>query len=148
MLSKYRIYRYDQMDAPAVTAGTNAVLIGARSGLFPDMGYAVPGEMGGLWAGEKKVCDGFFFAIDDVPLVAADACEQNPVETAFHYRMQQEELHVVRRQVIPDGIKGCVIELEIENQRSAPRMVEVSFTVRTDILTVASARGTDGAELV
>ena len=147
MLSKYRIYRYDQMDAPAVTAGTNAVLIGARSGLFPDMGYAVPGEMGGLWAGEKKVCDGFFFAIDDVPLVAADACEQNPVETAFHYRMQQEELHVVRRQVIPDGIKGCVIELEIENQRSAPRMVEVSFTVRTDILTVASARGTDGAEL-
>ena len=35
MLSKYRIYRYDQMDAPAVTAGTNAVLIGARSGRFP-----------------------------------------------------------------------------------------------------------------
>ena len=147
MLSKYRIYRYDQMDAPAVTAGTNAVLIGARSGLFPDMGYAVPGEMGGLWAGEKKVCDGFFFAIDDVPLLIADACEQNPVETAFHYRMQQEELHVVRRQMIPDGVKGCVIELQVENLRNAPRMVEISFTVRTDILTVASARGTDGLEL-
>ena len=147
MLSKYRIYRYDQMDAPAVTAGTNAVLIGAQSGLFPDMGYAVPGEMGGLWAGEKKVCDGFFFAIDDVPLLVADACEQNPAETAFHYRMQTEALHIVRRQAIPDGVKGCVIELEIENLRNAPRMVEVSFTVRTDILTVASARGTDGMEL-
>ena len=147
MLSKYRIYRYDQMDAPAVTAGTNAVLIGARSGLFPETGLAVPGEMGGLWAGEKKVCDGFFFAIDDVPLMIADACEQNPVETAFHYRMQQEELHVVRRQMIPDGVKGCVIELQVENLRNAPRMVEVSFTVRTEIMTVASSRGTDGMEL-
>ena len=147
MLSKYRVYRYDNMDAPAVTAGTNAVLIGAQSGLFPDMGHAVPGEMGGLWAGEKKVCDGFFFAIDDVPLLSADACEQSPAATAFHYRMQPEELHVVRRQYIPDGVNGCVIELTIENQRSVPRMVEVSFTVRTEILTVAAARGTDDSEL-
>ena len=53
MLSKYRVYRYDRLDSPAVTAGSAAVLIGAQSGLFPDMGYAVPGEMGGLWAGEK-----------------------------------------------------------------------------------------------
>ena len=56
-------------------------------------------------------------------------------------------MHIVRRQYIPDGVKGCVIELTIENQRNAPRMVEVSFTVRTDILTVAAANGTDGTEL-
>ena len=74
MLSEYRVYRYDQMHKPAVTAGTHAVLIGAQSGLFPDLGFNVEGEMGGLWAGEKKVCDGFFFAIDDVPLTCADAC--------------------------------------------------------------------------
>jgi len=147
MLSKYRVYRYDQMHMPAVTAGTHAVLIGAQSGLFPDLGFNVEGEMGGLWAGEKKVCDGFFFAIDDVPLTCADACEINPAATAFHYRMQEQELHVVRRQYIPDGVNGCVIELTIENRKSAPRMVEVSFTVRTDILTVASARGEDSMEL-
>ena len=68
MLSNYRVYRYDHMESLAVTAGTRAVLIGAQNGLFPDIGHNVPGEMGGLWAGEKKVCDGFFFAIDDVPL--------------------------------------------------------------------------------
>lgn len=147
MLSKYRVYRYDQLQAPAVTAGTNAVLIGAQNGLFPDMGFIVPGEMGGLWAGARKVCDGFFFAIDDVPLLAADAFEAQPVSSAFHYRMQKEELHVVRRQYIPDGVSGCVIELTVENLRRAPRMVEVSFTVRTDILTVAAARGDDGTEL-
>lgn len=147
MLSAYRVYRYDQMDAPVVTAGTCAVLIGAQNGLFPDLGFNVEGEMGGLWAGEKKVCDGFFFAIDDVPLTCADACEVNPAATAFHYRMQQQGLHVVRRQFIPDGAGGCVIELTVENHRNAPRMVEVSFTVRTDILTVAAARGEDGMEL-
>ena len=133
--------------APVVTAGSAAVLIGAQNGLFPDMGYAVPGEMGGLWAGEKKICDGFFLAVDDVPLTQADACEIHPVVTAFHYRMQKERLHVVRRQFIPDGVSGCVIELTIENLKNAPRMAEVSFTVRTDILTAAAARGEDGAEL-
>ena len=147
MLSEYRVYRYDQMHQSAVTAGTHAVLIGAQSGLFPDMGFNVEGEMGGLWAGEKKVCDGFFFAIDDVPLTCADACEVNPAATAFHYRMQEQELHIVRRQYIPDGVNGCVIELTIENSRDKARLVEVSFTVRTDILTVAAARGEDSMEL-
>lgn len=147
MLTKYKVYRYDHLESPAVTAGSAAVLIGAQNGLFPDMGSAVPGEMGGLWAGEKKVADGFFLAIDDVPLVCADACEANPAMTAFHYRMQKEELHIVRRQCIPDGVPGCVIELTVENLKDAPRMVEVSFTVRTDILTVAAANGEDGLEL-
>ncbi len=147
MLSKYRVYRYDQMESPVITAGTHAVLIGAQNGLFPDMGFNVEGEMGGLWAGEKKVCDGFFFAIDDVPLTLADACEVSPAATAFHYRMLKEDLHVVRRQYIPDDVNGCVIELTIENTRNRARMVEVSFTVRTDILTVAAARGEDNLEL-
>lgn len=147
MLSKYRVYRYDQMESPVITAGSHAVLIGTQNGLFPDMGFNVEGEMGGLWAGEKKVCDGFFFAIDDVPLTCADACEISPAATAFHYRMQKEELHVVRRQYMPDGVNGCVIELTIENTSARNRMVEVSFTVRTDILTVAAARGEDNLEI-
>lgn len=147
MLSKYRVYHYDKMDSATVTAGDCAVLIGAQSGLFPDMGSRVQGEMGGLWAGEKKVCDGFFFAIDDVPLLCADACETNPAATAFHYRMQKEQLHIVRRQMIPDGVPGCIIEMTIENLRPAARMVEISFTVRTDILTVAAALGEDGMEM-
>ena len=147
MLSKYRVYRYDHLDAPAVSAGTSAVLIGTQNGLFPDMGYAVPGEMGGLWAGETKVCDGFFFAVDDVPLTCCDAYEAHPVASAFHYRMQKEELHVVRRQFIPDGVSGCVIELTLENLRNTARMAEIAFTVRTDILTVAAYNGEDGLEM-
>ena len=147
MLSNYRVYRYDQLDAPAIAAGSSAVLIGAQSGLFPDMGYTVPGEMGGLWAGEFKVCDGFFVAVDDVPLTVCDAYEAHPVASAFHYRMQKEELHVVRRQYIPDGLRGCVVELTLENLRSCARMAEISFTVRTDILTVAAANGEDSLEL-
>ncbi len=147
MLSTYKVYRYDHMDAPCVTAGRGAVLIGAHNGLFPEIGSTVPGEMGGLWAGERKVCDGFFFAIDDVPLREADACQTQPVVTAFHYRMQKEEMHVIRRQFIPDGVGGCVIELDVENLRNAPRMVEVSFTVRTDIMSVAAALGEEGLDL-
>lgn len=147
MLSNYKVYRYDKLDSPAVTAGNAAVLIGAQNGRFPDLGYTIPGEMGGLWAGERKVCDGFFFAVDDVPLEEADCCEMHPLFTSFHYRMLKDDLHIVRRQVIPDGVAGCVIELTIENLRSMPRIAEISFTVRTEVLTVAAARGEDGMEL-
>ncbi|MBR5289029.1 MAG: hypothetical protein IKU34_10650 [Clostridia bacterium] len=147
MLANYRVFRYDKLESPAVTAGDAAVLIGAQNGRFPDLGYTIPGEMGGLWAGERKVCDGFFFAIDDVPLEDADCCEMHPLSTSFHYRMLKEGLHVVRRQVIPDGVAGCMIELTIENLRDMPRIAEVSFTVRTEVLTVAAARGEDGLEL-
>ena len=147
MLSNYRVYCYDKLSSPVVTAGDAAVLIGAKNGRFPDMGCMIPGEMGGLWAGERKVCDGFFLAIDDVPLTAADACEVHPANTSFHYRMQREALHIVRRQMIPDGVPGCVVELTLENLKNAPRMAEVSFTVRTEVLTVAAARGEDGLEL-
>ncbi|MBR2942759.1 MAG: hypothetical protein IKB82_05105 [Clostridia bacterium] len=147
MLSKYRVYRYVRHDAPAVTAGSNAVLIGTQNGLFPDMGYTVPGEMAGLWAGEVKICDGFFFAVDDVPLTECDAYEAHPVASSFHYRMQAQDLHVVRRQYVPDGVPGCVIELTIENLRNRARMAEVSFTVRTEILTVAAYNGEYNLEL-
>ena len=142
-----RVYRYDRLDAPAIAAGSSAVLIGAQNGLFPDMGYTVPGEMGGLWAGEIKVCDGFFVAVDDVPLTGCDAYEAHPVASAFHYRMQAQGLHVVRRQYVPDGLRGCVVELTVENLRPSPRMAEISFTVRTDMLTVAAANGEDSLEL-
>ncbi len=147
MESEYSVYRYDKLDSPAVTAGSHAILIGTQDGLFPEMGSALPGEMGGLWAGEKKLCDGFFIAIDDVPLRCCDAFEADPASCSFHYRMQEQGLHVVRRQFVPDGVPGCVVELTCENLTGAPRAVEVSFTVRTEILTVAAARGEDDLEL-
>lgn len=141
------VYRYDPLDAPAVTAGSEAILIGAQNGRFPERGSAVPGAMGGLWAGEKKLCQGFYLAVDDVPLYESDAYEVSPAASAFHYRMQGAQLHVVRRQFVPDGVRGCAIELTLQNLRAVPRLAEIAFTVRTDILTVAAARGEDGLEL-
>ncbi len=147
MRSDYKVYRYDRLDAPVVTAGQRRRAHWRAERPFSGYGLRRSGEMGGLWAGEKKVCDGFFLAVDDVPLTQADTCEIHPVVTAFHYRMQKERLHVVRRQFIPDGVSGCVIELTIENLKNAPRMAEVSFTVRTDILTPPPRAARDGAEL-
>ncbi len=134
MRSAYTIFKHHRLGDPCVTAGDRACVIGTQDGLFPDMGHAIPGEMGGLWAGDLKLCDGFFLAIDDVPLRSCDAFEASPQSCTFHYRMQGEGLHVVRSQFVPDGVAGCVIDLLVENLRPAPRMAEISFTVRTDIL--------------
>lgn len=141
------VYRYDHLDLPAVTAGSDAILIGAQNGLFPDTGRTAPGGMGGLWAGEQKLCQGFYLAVDDAPLLRADAFEASLASTAFHYRMPEQGLHVVRRQFVPDGVRGAVIELTLQNLQNRPRMAEIAFTVRTDILTLAAASGQDGLEL-
>ena len=63
MRSDYKVYRYDWLDAPVVTAGSAAVLIGAQNGLFPDMRLRRSGEMGGLWAGERRSATAFFWPL-------------------------------------------------------------------------------------
>src|SRR5688572_32104002 len=51
---------------PYVTAGDRTYLIGTQDGNFPDMGWHVPGEMGGLWLPPIKLIDGFQARIADV----------------------------------------------------------------------------------
>lgn len=140
MAEPYAIFKYVDLSDPCVTAGDRACLIGTQDGLFPDMGRTIPGEMGGLWAGDLKLCDGFFLAADDVPLRACDAFEARPEGCTFHYRLQEAGLHVARSQFIPDGEAACIVELTVENLRPTPRMAEISFTVRTDILPAPGAR--------
>ena len=47
------------------TAGNRMYCIGSQSGSFPDVGFHVPGEMGGIWQQPVKLMDGFDFTIRD-----------------------------------------------------------------------------------
>ena len=78
MAEPYAIFKYVDLSDPCVTAGDRACLIGTQDGLFPDMGRTIPGEMGGLWAGDLKLCDGFFLAAAHAPLRACAALHARP----------------------------------------------------------------------
>ena len=66
MLSSYRIYHYDQMSSPVVTAGTHAVLIGALNDLFPE----ASGKVENVKGKPQLFCH--IFRILHIPGTAAD----------------------------------------------------------------------------
>ena len=51
---------------PYVTAGDRVYLVGHQDGTFPDLGWHVAGEMGGLWNHPIKLLDGFVASLEDI----------------------------------------------------------------------------------
>src|SRR6478752_5914143 len=45
--------------SPFVTAGDRVYIVGYQDGSFPDMGWHIDGEMGGIWDHPIKLMDGF-----------------------------------------------------------------------------------------
>ena len=50
----------ERLGDPYLTPGDRALVIGTQDGAFPDLGWHVPGEMGGVWAPPLKLLDGFW----------------------------------------------------------------------------------------
>ncbi len=47
------------LNTPYVTAGDRLYMVGHQNGQFPDLGWHVTGEMGGIWDHPIKLMDGF-----------------------------------------------------------------------------------------
>ena len=50
--------------SPFVAAGDRVYLIGHQNGSFPDLGWHVEGEMGGIWLHPIKLMDGFSASVN------------------------------------------------------------------------------------
>ena len=51
--------RTEYINSPFVAAGDRVYLVGHQDGSFPDLGWHVTGEMGGIWDHPIKLMDGF-----------------------------------------------------------------------------------------
>ena len=65
------ISKHEKLTDSYMAAGDRAYVIGAQDGSFPDLGWHVPGEMGGLWAHPIKLLDGFWLRVGDTWLTGA-----------------------------------------------------------------------------
>ena len=52
------------LDSPFFTAGDKLYMVGHQNGTFPDLGWHVQGEMGGIWCHPIKLMDGFNASIE------------------------------------------------------------------------------------
>src|SRR5688572_9139579 len=49
----------EYLPSPFITAGDRLYMVGNQDGSFPDLGWHVAGEMGGVWDHPIKLLDGF-----------------------------------------------------------------------------------------
>jgi glycogen debranching enzyme len=127
----------DYLKSPFVTAGDRVYLVGHQNGSFPELGWHIPGEMGGLWDHPIKLMDGF-----DIEILIGDTwLSLDSAKTFINYPMankhvfvfEEQGITVDRWQFVPDGKEGMLVQLVFSNHENKGKAIEVKFTGHADL---------------
>ena len=119
-----------------VTAGSRLYCIGNQAGGFPEVGFHVPGEMGGIWQQPIKLLDGFSLKIKNLQtgLQYTSVCDSfiaYSFVTQFHYSVPAENIRITQTQFVPDSLPVLVVEYKIQNTAAQNR--NFGLELNTDI---------------
>lgn len=125
------------LQSPFVTAGDRVYMVGHQDGTFPEIGWHIRGEMGGIWNHPIKLMDGFQATLTtggvEIPLDRAGAFVNFPMANKHTYPLETQGLHITRWQFVPDGKEGVVLEYEVHNSGTEETAVAFSFTGHADL---------------
>lgn len=125
------------LGSPFFAAGDRVYLVGHQDGSFPDLGWHVEGEMGGIWNHPIKLLDGFTAAINlDNTLFClnqADRFVNYPIGNKHHFESTVPGLKVERFQFVPEGKEGVVIEFTFHNTGKSTQNFEFTWVGHTDL---------------
>lgn len=125
--------------SPFVTAGDRVYLIGHQDGSFPELGWHIDGEMGGVWDHPIKLLDGFAAQIRMVDSNAAICLDKGnqfinyPMANQHHFTWPEQHLEIDRYQFVPDGMEGVVVEFRIRNSGVEKKAFTFAFTSMIDL---------------
>lgn len=130
----------EYLSSPYVTAGDRVYMVGHQDGTFPDLGWHVKGEMGGIWNHPIKLMDGFTAAIierdNSYCLDAAHQFVNYPFANIHLFQTHIPGLEVDRFQFVPDGVQGMVIEFTFRNVDKSEKSFDFEFSGHTDLMPV------------
>lgn len=131
----YKIGSKEYLESPYVTAGDRVYSVGHQDGSFPDLGWHVTDEMGGIWNHPIKIMDGFQLAvgIEDMTCLANAELFTNYSIGNKHEYADVNEIKISRMQFVPDSIQGLVIEYLLKNTSSVGKNINLKFTGRFDL---------------
>ncbi|MBK8292320.1 MAG: hypothetical protein IPK96_16655 [Flammeovirgaceae bacterium] len=125
------------LTSPFVTAGDRVYLVGHQDGSFPDLGWHITGEMGGIWDHPIKLMDGFTASIttrnNTFCVDQAKKFTNYPMANSHRFEWEQEQIAIDRFQFIPDGMEGAIVEYRITNNSSETKELEFTFTGMVDL---------------
>ncbi|NVJ45487.1 MAG: glycogen debranching protein [Cytophagia bacterium] len=127
----------EYLASPYLTPGDKTYMVGHQNGSFPDLGWHVTGEMGGIWNHPIKLMDGF---IGSVTSTGATYCLNNadqfinyPFFNEHKFQVKSLNLNVSRKQFVPDGEEAVYVEYLLTNTGEEDLSFEFSFNGMVDI---------------
>ncbi|WP_144606020.1 alpha-L-rhamnosidase-related protein [Algoriphagus algorifonticola] len=125
------------LNSPFVAAGDRMYLVGHQDGTFPDLGWHVEGEMGGIWLHPIKLMDGFAAQLS---INGQTKCFENaqkftnyPFSNVVHFGEVAKDLIVDRLHFVPDGREGVVVLYRFENTGETETSFDFSWNAQADL---------------
>ncbi len=120
------------LGTPYNTAGDKLYMIGHQDGSFPDLGWHVKGEMGGIWHHPVKLADGFEVIVTvngkSQQLNKADSFVNYPFGNKHIYDRFSDDISIERFQFVPDATGAVYIEFSIKNKTS--KKLKIGFELK------------------
>jgi glycogen debranching enzyme len=130
----------DYLKSPFTAAGDRLYLIGNQDGSFPDMGWHVEGEMGGIWMHPIKLMDGFTASVaqgeETFCLNEGLSFTNYPIGNVIDFGAVSAGLQVKRLQFVPDGKPGMVVMFVFENVDKSDISFDFNFNAYVDLIPV------------
>lgn len=125
---------------PYNTAGDKLYMVGHQDGSFPDIGWHVKGEMGGIWHHPIKLMDGFnailYMGPKSVQLNKADTFINYPFGNKHVFNIADSELMVERFQFVPDQLGALYVEHTITNKGQNAKKLKFQFEAISNLMPV------------
>ena len=129
--------KFSYLASPFLTAGDRVYMVGHQNGSFPELGWHITGEMGGIWNHPIKLMDGFDIRLmsneDTLTLDRAQNFINYPMANKHVFKWEEKSITAERWQFVPDGEQGMIIQLVLKNNGEIPQNVSVLFTGNTDL---------------
>jgi glycogen debranching enzyme len=126
------------LSSPYLTAGDRVYMVGGQDGSFPELGWHIKGEMGGIWNHPIKLMDGFdaelIWENMSLKLDSADTFINYPFANEHQYEPKDKALTINRFQFVPDGLEGLVVQYSLQNKASTTQNFNFKFTGHSDLL--------------
>ncbi|MEN8789530.1 MAG: glycogen debranching protein [Flavobacteriaceae bacterium] len=138
--SPYVEGREEYINSPYVTAGNRVYMVGHQDGGFPELGWHVKGEMGGIWLHPIKLMDGFDAVLRSedqlLPLKGARSFVNFPSANAHYFKFEQTDITAEQWQFVPDDREGLFVQFVIKNNGSVAQDLQFELTGHADLMPV------------
>ncbi len=125
------------LNSPYVTAGNRVYMVGHQDGTFPEIGWHISGEMGGIWNHPIKLMDGFKVDLnisnEIIPLEKAVVFTNFPFANQHLYELKNNNLSIERWQFAPDDKEGIIVQFILKNLDNKEQNFTFDFTGYSDL---------------